>query len=570
MNFETLGLSSSILKAVDELGFETPTPIQEKVIPYILNGARDIVGLAQTGTGKTAAFGLPILEKTEIKANNVQSLILCPTRELCLQITHDMENYSRYMPNISITPVYGGAGMDQQIRAMRKGTHVIVATPGRLLDLIRRKAADISKIQYLVLDEADIMVNMGFKEDLDAILETAPKTRQTLLFSATMPQEVAKIAASYMKDPLEVSVGQKNSGTSSVEHKYFMVHARDKYLALKRIIDFHPEIYGIVFCRTRISTQEIADSMIKDGYNAEALHGDLSQAQREGIMRKFRERNLQLLIATDIAARGLDVTDLTHVIHYDLPDELEIYTHRSGRTGRAGKTGISLSIINMKEKHKIGRIEKTVQRKITAATVPLGKEICEKQLIHLAEQIKAIKVDSEQIALYMAVAREKLADLSRDELLERFLSRDFSRIFTYYQKANDLAAVSSVTRERETTFDRKDRSSRTSTRSDFTPRDKEKRQSYDEKDRGFTYLVVNLGKQDQILPPQLIGLVNRSTHNRNIRLGNIDIASSKSRFQVENRYCEEVYGALNGFKFNGKKLVVEREQKEKKDRSARK
>jgi ATP-dependent RNA helicase DeaD len=352
LNFSTLGLTDNIIKAIGELGFDTPTPIQEKVIPQILSDPRDIVGLAQTGTGKTAAYGLPILERTDILSKRVQALILCPTRELCLQIARDMESYSRFLPKLSVTAVYGGAGIIEQMRAVRKGTQIIVATPGRLLDLINRKAADISAIRHLVLDEADIMLNMGFKEELDAILAASPKERQTLLFSATMPSEVAKIAAKYMKNPIEISIGQKNSGTANVEHQYFMVHARDKYETLKRVVDYYPEIYGIIFCRTRISTQEIADKMIKDGYNAEALHGDLSQSQREFVMRKFREGNVQLLIATDIAARGLDVNNLTHVIHYDLPDDLEIYTHRSGRTGRAGKTGISLAIIHMKEKLK--------------------------------------------------------------------------------------------------------------------------------------------------------------------------------------------------------------------------
>lgn len=321
LNFSALGLTDNILKAIGELGFDAPTPIQEKVIPHILTDPRDVVGLAQTGTGKTAAYGLPILERTDISSRKVQALVLCPTRELCIQIAHDMESFSRFLPKLSVTAVYGGAGIIEQMRSVRKGTHIIVATPGRLLDLINRKAADIGAIHHLVLDEADIMLNMGFKEELDAILAAAPLERQTLLFSATMPSEVAKIAAKYMKNPIEISVGLKNSGTANVDHQYFMVHAKDKYETLKRLVDYYPDIYGIIFCRTRISTQEIADRMIRDGYNAEALHGDMSQSQREFVMRKFREGNVQLLIATDIAARGLDVNNLTHVIHYDLPDE---------------------------------------------------------------------------------------------------------------------------------------------------------------------------------------------------------------------------------------------------------
>jgi len=542
LNFSTLGLTDNIIKAINELGFDTPTPIQEKVIPQILSDSRDIVGLAQTGTGKTAAYGLPILERTDISSKKVQALILCPTRELCLQIAKDMESFARFIPRLSVTAVYGGAGIIEQMRAVRKGTQVIVATPGRLLDLISRKAADISTIRHLVLDEADIMLNMGFKEELDAILAAAPKERQTLLFSATMPTEVAKIAAKYMKNPIEISVGQKNSGTANVEHQYFMVHARDKYETLTRVVDYYPEIYGIIFCRTRISTQEIADKMIKDGYNAEALHGDLSQSQREFVMRKFREGNVQLLIATDIAARGLDVNNLTHVIHYDLPDDLEIYTHRSGRTGRAGKTGISLAIIHMKEKHKIGSIEKTVKRKITATKVPLGKDICEQQLNHLIDRVKAVDVDSDQISPYLAVIEDKLADLDREALLKHFVSLEFNRFLNYYKNAPDLTVA---------------------------PREVQKKKpdhpvfakagGKEFRKIGFTYLVVNIGKNDHILPPQIIGLINQSTRNRFIRLGNIDISPDSSRFQIENHYVDEVYKAISGYKFCGKKLSVERE-----------
>jgi ATP-dependent RNA helicase DeaD len=542
LNFRTLGLTDNIIKAIGELGFDAPTPIQEKVIPQILSGPRDIVGLAQTGTGKTAAYGLPILERTDISSKKVQALILCPTRELCLQIARDLESFSRFLPKLSVTAVYGGTGIIEQMRAVRKGTQIIVATPGRLLDLINRKSADISAIRNLVLDEADIMLNMGFKEELDAILAAAPKIRQTLLFSATMPSEVAKIAATYMINPIEISVGQRNSGTANVEHQYFMVHARDKYETLKRVVDYYPEIYGIIFCRTRISTQEIADRMIRDGYNAEALHGDLSQSQREFVMRKFREGNVQLLIATDIAARGLDVNNLTHVIHYDLPDDLEIYTHRSGRTGRAGKTGISLAIIHMKEKYKIGSIEKTVKRKITATNVPLGKDICEQQLNHLIDRVKAVDVDNDQILPHLALIEEKLADLDRETLLKHFVSLEFNRFLNYYKNAPDLTAV-----PREVQKKKPD------------PQTFAKTGGRESVKSGFTYLVVDIGKNDRILPPQIIGLINQSTRNRFIRLGNIDISPDSSRFQIENQYVDEVYKAISGYKFCGKKLSVARE-----------
>jgi len=552
LNFSELGLTDNIIKAIGELGFDTPTPIQEKVIPQILSDPRDIVGLAQTGTGKTAAYGLPILERTTLSAKKVQTLILCPTRELCLQIAQDMESFSRFLPKISVTAVYGGAGIIEQMRSVRKGTQIIVATPGRLLDLINRKVADISSIRHLVLDEADIMLNMGFKEELDAILAAAPSERQTLLFSATMPSEVAKIAATYMKNPIEISVGQKNSGTASVEHQYFMVHAKDKYSTLKRLVDYYPEIYGIIFCRTRISTQEIADKMIRDGYNAEALHGDMSQSQREFVMRKFREGNVQLLIATDIAARGLDVNNLTHVIHYDLPDDLEVYTHRSGRTGRAGKTGISLAIIHMKEKYKIGSIEKTVKRKITATKVPLGKEICEQQLIHLIDRVKAVNVDNDQILPYLSVIEEKLTDLDREALLKHFVSLEFNRFLNYYKNAPDLTAVSREAQKKKPDHQ------------DFA-----KTGGKEFSKTGFTYLVVNIGKNDHILPPQIIGLINQSTRNRFIKLGNIDISPDSSRFQIENHYVDEVHKAISGYQFCGKKLSVEREQPRSENRKKR-
>ena len=536
MNFTALGLTHNIIKAVDELGFETPTPIQEKVIPHILTDNRDIIGLAQTGTGKTAAYGLPVLENMTVSERKTQTLILCPTRELCLQIVGDMENFARYIPDFSITAVYGGASIVDQIKAVRKGTHVIVATPGRLLDLIHRSAVDFDSIRYLVLDEADIMLNMGFKEELDAILAAVPENRQTLLFSATMPAEVSKIAANYMKQPVEISIGRKNSGTASVEHRYVMVHARDKYQALKRMVDYYPDIYGIVFCRTRVGTQEIADSMIKDGYQAESLHGDLSQVQRECIMRKFREGNVRLLVATDIAARGLDVNNLTHVIHYDLPDDLEVYTHRSGRTGRAGKTGMSLAIINMKEKYKIERIEKSVKRKISPALVPKGKDICEQQLIHLIDRVKAVHVDNDQIVPYLPIIEEKLAALDRNALLQHFVSLEFNRFLDYYKQVPDMPAAA---RETE-----KKKPQPVHNNPDST---------------GYTYLVVNIGKNDHVLPPQLIGLVNQSTRKRYIKLGKIDIHADSSRIQVENIYVDDVYRAIRGYKFCGKKLCVEKE-----------
>jgi ATP-dependent RNA helicase DeaD len=438
LNFQELGLSKNVLKGIGQLSFTNPTPIQERVIPLILAGTMDIVGLAQTGTGKTAAFGLPLLEKIRMDENRPQALILCPTRELCIQITSDIETYAKYIKDFSVTAVYGGAPIQNQIRSIKKGTHVIVATPGRLLDLLNRKAVNISKAKFMVLDEADIMLHMGFKDELDAILAMVPKNRQALMFSATMPKGVAKIASRYMRDPIEVTVGRKNSCTSNVSHNYFMVHARDKYQALKRIVDYYPDIYSIIFCRTRISTQQVADQMIRDGYNAESLHGDLSQAQRSYVMDKFKDRSLQILVATDIAARGLDVNDLSHVIHYDLPDDIELYTHRSGRTGRAGKDGISLSIINMKEKFRIRRIEDFIKQKIIQTKIPRGRDICTQQLMHLIDKVKTVEVDSAQISPYMKVIEQKLSGLSRDELLKHFVSLEFNRFLNYYKDRTDL------------------------------------------------------------------------------------------------------------------------------------
>ncbi len=558
MEFNDFGLSDGAIRAVNELNFKIPTPIQEKVIYHLLNDDRDIVGLAQTGTGKTAAFGLPLIEKTDINNKAIQSLILCPTRELCLQITRDMRAYSRYINGVHITPVYGGTGIVPQIRDLKKGSQIVVATPGRLLDLIRRGAADVSTIDYLILDEADLMLNMGFKDELDAILQTVPEKRRTLLFSATMPSDVEKIAMRFMKEPLVLIAGERNTGISTVDHGFFMVHSKDKYLALKRIVDHSPDIYGIIFCRTRISTQEIANKMMKDGYNAEALHGDLTQSQRENVMRKFREHSLQLLVATDIAARGLDVTDLTHIIHYDLPDEIEIYTHRSGRTGRAGKSGISFSIINLRERSKLKRIENVIKRKIEEKPVPSGKEICEQQLINFIDRVKAVDVDTQSIAAFMPLIEEKLSDLSREEILERFVSLEFNKFLSYYRNSRDLIPVDRNYKERISreygNRENRQRKKRPGSKKQYSSR------------YGFSYLKINIGKHDSVLPPQLIGLVNESTRNRNIKVGNIEISADDSRFQVENNRMEDVFKALDGYYYRGKKLRVKKDSKKKKSR----
>lgn len=548
MKFSELGLNDKIIKAIAELGYEPPTPIQEKVIPHIMADKGDLVGLAQTGTGKTAAFGLPLLEKITAGETHTQVVILCPTRELCLQSYNFMKSFSRYLKKIKIIAVYGGVGIRQQIDALKMGVHIIVATPGRLLDLIKRKKADISRIGYFILDEADIMLDMGFKEELDALFSASGDERQVLLFSATMPKEVADIASGYMKNPVEIVIGKKNAGTDTIDHKYFMVHAKDKYLALKRLVDFHPEIYGIIFCKTRISTREISEKMIKDGYNAEALHGDLSQVQREYVMQKFRKKNIQLLIATDVAARGLDVDDLTHIIHYDLPDKREIYSHRSGRTGRIGRKGMSYAIINLKEKYKLRRIEQFIKRTIIKAKIPAGRDICEQQLMHLMDRVKSVKVDSEQIAPYIPVIEEKLAGLDREELLQHFVSLEFNRFLHYYKNSPDLIPVNTKEKKQKRQKNRK------------TPYANGNWKQRSDNNSHFLYFSINLGRQDSITPQDLIGLINQSTRNRKIKIGNIDIFMNTSRIQIEERYFEDVIRALGDFNFKQRKIRIKIEK----------
>ena len=441
--FQELGLNSYIIKAIGEMGFEKPTPVQERIIPTLLSEQGDIVCLAQTGTGKTAAFGLPALER--IVEHNLgrytQVLVLSPTRELCKQITQDLRNYSKYLPDFCIVDVYGGAGIEPQIKALKKIPHIVVATPGRLLDLIGRKAVDLSGIHTLILDEADEMLNMGFKEDLDAILESVPQEKRVLLFSATLPLEVEKIAKTYMKDAQVVTVGQRNSGSNNVKHYCYVVHEKDRYPALKRVVDYYPDIYGIIFCRTRRETGEIASALIKDGYDADALHGDLSQQQRDQVMRRFKEKSLSLLVATDVAARGIDVNNLSHVINYNLPDEVEQYTHRSGRTGRADKTGKSIVIINTKEQSKIRRIEKIINKTFAMSKLPTGEEVCSKQLLSMIDHINAVEVREEEIAPYLSIIEEKWSDLNRKEIIKKFLSVEFNRFLDYYRNAPDLNIV---------------------------------------------------------------------------------------------------------------------------------
>jgi len=536
-------LKSELIQALSDIGFEVPTPIQERVIPYLLENGVDLTALAQTGTGKTAAFGLPILNSVTVAERAPQALVICPTRELCVQIAGDLASYGKYISGLNITAVYGGDSMDRQIRSLRGGSHIIVATPGRLLDLMNRGAVDTGRVRHLVLDEADIMLNMGFKEEMDAILENVPAGRQTVLLSATMSAEVARIASRYMKDPVEISAGARNSGASTVQHGYYMVHARDKYLALRRIVDFHPDMYAIVFCRTRAATGEVAGRMVKDGYNAEALHGDMAQAQRDLVMGKFRQRSVQLLVATDIAARGLDVDDLTHVIHYDLPDEPEVYTHRSGRTGRAGKSGISLSIINLREKYKLRRIEQTIRGRIPELKVPSGEEICERRLMHQMDRVKGVQVDPERMARYLPIIEQKLEGLGRADLLAHFVSLEFNTFLDYYKSAAELTPVGD--------FHSPERG-----HAGAGARGGYRR---DNRDGDFVNLVLNVGRKARVQAADVIGIVNRATPGDKVDIGRIDIGDFNTRVQIEPRAAEAVLSSVRGQTFRGRKIRAEQQ-----------
>jgi ATP-dependent RNA helicase DeaD len=449
-NFEELGLDKRIIEAIKSMGFENPTPIQQQAIPQLLTEKRDLVGLAQTGTGKTAAFGLPLIHFTDFKKRHTQALIICPTRELCLQITRDLTNFSSNYENANVVAIYGGASIENQIREINRGAQIIVATPGRMVDMIDRGRIKLNAVSTVVLDEADEMLNMGFKEDLDSILSETPDDKNTWLFSATMPNEVARIAKNYMSNPIEVTVGKQNQGAENIEHKYYMVHARDKYAALKRIADFNPEIFGIVFCRTRMETQEIAEHLIKDGYNADSLHGDLSQQQRDNVMKRYRNKTLQMLVATDVAARGIDVDNVTHVINYNLPDDPEVYTHRSGRTARAGKSGVSIAIVNMKEIGKIRDIERKIGKQFIKDKLPTGVQVCEKQLINLVNKIHDAEVNEIEIEKFLPQVQEMLKDLSKEDLIKRMLSEEFNRFLDYYRNAPDLNADDGRGKDRKT------------------------------------------------------------------------------------------------------------------------
>ena len=542
--FEELGVSLEIRKAIEEMGYESPMPVQEEVIPYLLGNGNDVVALAQTGTGKTAAFGLPLIQKIDVTRRIPQALILCPTRELCLQIAGDLTDYSKYITDLKILPVYGGSSIDSQIRSLKQGVHIIVATPGRLIDLMERKVANLATVRDVVMDEADEMLNMGFTDSINAILEKVPQDRNTLMFSATMSPEISRIAKTYLHDAKEITIGTKNEGSKNVNHIAYIIHAKDKYLALKRVVDFYPQIYGIIFCRTRKETQEIADKLIQDGYNADSLHGELSQAQRDLVMQKFRQRHLQLLVATDVAARGLDVNDLTHVINYGLPDDTESYTHRSGRTGRAGKTGISIAIINLREKGKMREIERIIKKQFTVGQLPSGKEICEQQLIKVIDEIEKVKVNEEEIEAFLPGIYRKFEWLSKEDLIKRVVSMEFNRFLEYYKNAPEIEQPKNSDKKGEPK-ERKERGT-----------DKEK--SSRKAEKGYTRLFLNLGKTDGFYANQIIELINRNLKKERIQIGRIDLMQNFSFFEIIEAQAPMVIKALNKVVLNGgRKVIVE-------------
>lgn len=525
-SFQSLGLSRGLAEAVQIIGFETPTPIQEKAIPVLLTGDRDFIGLAQTGTGKTAAFGLPLLDLVDETNSSTQALVLAPTRELGLQIVSDLENFCESFKKLNIVAVYGGASISEQIRKVKRGAHIIVATPGRLIDLIGKKAVALNTVRYVVLDEADEMLNMGFQEDIDEILSKTPDTRITWLFSATMPKAVRTIANNYMTDPMELTVGDKNTGNANIEHQYMVVTERDKYPALKRLLDFHPDIFGLIFCRTRIDTQRVAEMLMKDGYNADSLHGDLNQAQRDKVMMKFRQRAVRILVATDVAARGIDVDNITHVIHLNIPDEMEFYTHRSGRTARAGRKGVSIAMVTPKEVGKIRQIEKTLKSTFVKIPVPSGQEVCQRQLIALMHKVREVKVNESEIEEFLPAVYEDLKDLTKQELIKRFASLEFNRFLDYYRNAPDLNVEG-----------KEDKGS--------------------DRYAGGSRFFINLGKMDDVGKVELLELLDDCCKVGKKFIGKIDIKGAYSFFEVASEKVTAVVEGLKDVEYEGRQVRVE-------------
>jgi ATP-dependent RNA helicase DeaD len=529
-SFETLGLAGEIVEAVRKLGFETPTPVQSKAIPVLLQGQQDVVALAQTGTGKTAAFGLPLIQLMDENDNTTRALVLAPTRELCMQITSDFENFSKSVKRLNIVAVYGGASITDQIKRIKRGAQIIVATPGRLMDLLDRRVVNLSVIQYLVLDEADEMLNMGFKEDIDHILSHTSENKNVWLFSATMPAEVRRIANTYMVDPVELTVGEKNQGNQNIVHQYMVVDDRDRYLALKRIVDFNLEIFGVIFCRTKVDTQRIAEHLIKDGYNADALHGDLTQQQRDRVMRNFKSKALQLLVATDVAARGIDVNNITHVIHMNMPDEIEFYTHRSGRTARAGKTGVSIALISKRELQKIRQIEKMIKVNFERVLVPTGQEVCEKRVLNIVHRLRKVHLNENEIAHFLPAVNEELKDLSKEEIIKRFTALEFNHFLDYYRGAPDL-----------------------------NKSDKSERIDKHHKDEviGGDRLFINLGKMDGLDAGKLLAMICDRSSISGDKVGKIELKGAYSFFEVDPDFTSVVRDHLHGFEFKGRVVRIE-------------
>ncbi len=539
-----MGVSEEIRRAIEELGFEQPMPVQEEVIPYLLGHGNDVIALAQTGTGKTAAYGIPVLQKTDPTNKATQALILSPTRELCLQIADDLNAFAKYIDGMHIVPVYGGASIETQIHALRHGVQIIVATPGRLIDLMKRGVAQLDQVNNVVLDEADEMLNMGFSESINEIFEGVPADRNTLLFSATMSKEIEAIAKNYLHDYKEIVVGSRNEGAENVNHIYYMVNARDKYLALKRIVDFYPRIYAIIFCRTKIETQEVADKLIKDGYNAEALHGDLSQQQRDLTMQKFRNHLTQLLVATDVAARGLDVDDLTHVINYGLPDDVENYTHRSGRTGRAGKKGTSISIIHSREKFKVRNIEKIIGKEFVDGTLPTPEEICKKQLFKTMDDIMKADVDEDLIAPYMAEINRQFDYVDKEDIIKKMVSITFGKFLDYYKNAPEIVKPTTKGRDKSEQGDRNGRGGKDTRNRKRGPRQAE---------AGYRRLFINLGKQDGFYPGEVMQFINKHIHGHQ-EVGHIDLLQKFSYIEVPEEDAQRVMRALDGTAYKGREV----------------
>lgn len=528
-SFESLGLSGHLVEAIRQLGFESPTPIQEKAIPVLLKGNVDLVGLAQTGTGKTAAFGLPLLELVDENLRSTQALVIAPTRELSVQITNDLENFSKSFKRLNIVTVYGGASIRDQIVKVKRGAQIIIATPGRLMDLLSRKVVDLTSVKYVVLDEADEMLNMGFKEDIDEILTTTPADKNVWLFSATMPREVREIAKNYMRSPEELTMGERNQGNENIDHQYIVVDERDKYLALKRFVDNTPDIFGVIFCRTKVDTQKIAEHLIKDGYNADALHGDLSQQQRDRVMKSFKNKTLQLLVATDVAARGIDVNNITHVVHMNMPDEMEYYTHRSGRTARAGKKGISLAIISKREMGRIQQVERGLKRKFTRTMVPTGDEVCQNKLLALVHKVKQVEVNEEEIDSFLPEVYHELRDLSKEDIIKRFASIEFNRFLEYYRDARDL------NKSEKRTFE------------------------FEEEDRYLTgdRVFINVGKMDGLEKGSLLDLICDFGEVTKTAIGKIDLKGAYSFFEIEKNFTGQVMKNFEGVELRGRKVRLE-------------